>query len=97
MNGTAIRVDGVSFSYGQGHEEVLRNVTLQGREGEFFCLLGPSGCGKSTVLRLIAGFDAPTAGRVTVNGAQVTGARSIAGWFSKATIACSIGSPPATM
>jgi NitT/TauT family transport system ATP-binding protein len=49
-------------------------VTLQGREGEFFCLLGPSGCGKSTVLRLIAGFDAPTAGRVTVNGAQVTGA-----------------------
>lgn len=74
MNGTTIRVDGVSFSYGQGGEEVLREVSLQSRDGEFFCLLGPSGCGKSTVLRLIAGFDAPTAGRVTVNGVAVTGA-----------------------
>lgn len=74
MNGTTIRLDGVSFSYSQGSEEVLRNVTLQSRDGEFFCLLGPSGCGKSTVLRLIAGFDAPTAGCVTVNDVAVTGA-----------------------
>src|SRR5882672_6605690 len=43
-------------------------VTLSVEAGEFFTLLGPSGCGKTTLLRMIAGFDTPDAGRILLNG-----------------------------
>jgi len=44
------------------------NVTLQIRDGEFFSLLGPSGCGKTTSLRMIAGFELPSAGEIFLHG-----------------------------
>lgn len=49
----------------------LDDLTLQIREGEFFSLLGPSGCGKTTTLRLIAGFEAPTKGKVLLRGSEM--------------------------
>ena len=55
-------------------EEVIavNNVTLGIKTGEFFSLLGPSGCGKTTTLRIIAGLENPTTGRVTLDGKDVT-------------------------
>ncbi|HXF61785.1 MAG TPA: ABC transporter ATP-binding protein [Caldilineaceae bacterium] len=47
-------------------------VDLAVEQGEFVSLLGPSGCGKTTTLRMIAGFEEPTAGRILVNGADIT-------------------------
>lgn len=49
----------------------VRKLSLRLREGEFFTLLGPSGCGKTTTLRIVAGFERPTAGRVLIDGADV--------------------------
>ncbi len=46
----------------------VRDVTLSIEAGEFFTLLGPSGCGKTTLLRMIAGFDLPDAGRILLDG-----------------------------
>jgi spermidine/putrescine transport system ATP-binding protein len=51
----------------------VEGVTLSIREGEFFSLLGPSGCGKTTTLRLVAGFEEPTGGRILLHGRDVVG------------------------
>lgn len=49
-------------------QQVLRNINLTVKAGEFLTLLGPSGCGKTTLLRLISGFEQPTSGQIIING-----------------------------
>jgi ABC-type Fe3+/spermidine/putrescine transport system ATPase subunit len=49
----------------------VKEISLELARGEFFSLLGPSGCGKTTTLRMVAGFEAPTAGEVWLNGARI--------------------------
>jgi len=49
------------------------DVDLELAQGEFFTLLGPSGCGKTTTLRMVAGFERPTAGTIRIEGADVAG------------------------
>ncbi|WP_042143079.1 ABC transporter ATP-binding protein [Paucisalibacillus sp. EB02] len=50
---------------------VVNDINLDIRAGEFLTLLGPSGCGKTTTLRMIAGFEKPTSGKILLNGKQV--------------------------
>ncbi len=54
------------------HEVAVDNINLDIASGEFFSLLGPSGCGKTTTLRLIAGFEQPTAGQIMIDGHDVS-------------------------
>ncbi|MBQ5944372.1 MAG: polyamine ABC transporter ATP-binding protein [Bacteroidales bacterium] len=70
-NDIIIKLEHVSKSY-EG-KEVLHDINLYIRKGEFVTLLGPSGCGKSTTLRLIAGFLQPDEGRVLLSGKDMTG------------------------
>src|SRR5207302_6238554 len=56
-----------------GTTSAVRDLTLRVERGIFFSLLGPSGCGKTTTLRLIAGFEQPTTGRVMIRGTDVAG------------------------
>ena len=65
-----IRVEGIAKSYGK--HQVHKDLTLSIERGECFTLLGPSGCGKTVLLRLIAGFEVPDAGRIIIDNAVVT-------------------------
>jgi spermidine/putrescine transport system ATP-binding protein len=56
-----------------GDVTAVDGIDLEIEEAEFFTLLGPSGCGKTTTLRLIAGFEAATEGRLTIDGADMLG------------------------
>ncbi|MDA0991406.1 MAG: ABC transporter ATP-binding protein [Verrucomicrobia bacterium] len=62
MTSVGIQIEGVTKSFGD--VVAVDNVTLTINAGDLFFLLGPSGCGKTTILRMIAGFETPTAGRV---------------------------------
>lgn len=59
------------FKVFEGHT-VVRAVDLNIRQGEFFSILGPSGCGKTTTLRLIAGFETPSAGEIMIRGKSMS-------------------------
>src|SRR5690606_6485681 len=56
-----------------GETAAVADLSLEVRPGEFLTLLGPSGCGKTTTLRMIAGFETPTAGRILFDGKDITG------------------------
>jgi spermidine/putrescine transport system ATP-binding protein len=70
----AVAAHDIVKTFGQGDAAVhaLDHVSVDIAAGEFFTLLGPSGCGKTTLLRIIAGFDAPSAGRILLHGTDIT-------------------------
>jgi ABC-type branched-subunit amino acid transport system ATPase component len=68
---TLLRVDGVIAGYGGG--DVLQGVDMELREGAIGCIVGPNGAGKSTVLRAVSGLLKPRAGRIHLEGADITG------------------------
>ena len=70
----AVSAHQVTKIFGAGSDRVvaLDDVSVDIRQNEFFTLLGPSGCGKTTLLRLIAGFDHPTRGRIDLDGEDIS-------------------------
>ncbi|MBO3739026.1 ABC transporter ATP-binding protein [Actinoplanes flavus] len=70
MTGVAVRLEGLRRTFGTVH--ALDDLDLAIEPGELVALLGPSGCGKTTALRILAGLEEATAGRVLVDGRDVT-------------------------
>jgi len=70
-NPNIIEIAGVEKSFGTF--KAVSDLTLDLKEGEFFSLLGPSGCGKTTALRMIAGFQEPTKGQISIDGQDMDG------------------------
>ncbi|MBA2240552.1 MAG: ATP-binding cassette domain-containing protein, partial [Solirubrobacterales bacterium] len=66
-----VRLQGVTKAFGDF--VAVRELDLEIAQGGFFTMLGPSGCGKTTTLRMIAGFEQPTAGRIEIDGDDVAG------------------------
>ncbi len=65
-----LEINNISKSFGK--VEVVKDFKLQVERGEFVSFLGPSGCGKTTTLRIVAGFEPPSSGRIVVNGEDIT-------------------------
>ena len=74
MSGLEIQNISMRFDLPTGsHVQALQNVSLELKQGELMSVLGPSGCGKTTLLNIVAGFLAPTEGKIMLNGHQVNG------------------------
>ena len=67
-------MEGVTKEYGE--TQVLKDFNLEVKDEEFLVLVGPSGCGKSTTLRIIAGLEVPTRGKVYIGERLVNGVAS---------------------
>ncbi len=69
-----IQVQDASKEFGKGKNTVaaLKDVNIEIQKGEFVAIVGPSGCGKSTLLHVMAGLEQPTAGRILLDGVDVT-------------------------
>ena len=65
-----VRIEGVTKKFGDF--VAVDNISLDIHEREFFSLLGPSGCGKTTLLRMLAGFETPTEGRILIDGEDMS-------------------------
>ena len=71
MSGTAyLELQGIWKKFGDF--TALDNINLSIRAGEFVCFLGPSGCGKTTLLRIVAGLETQTAGRILQGGRDIS-------------------------
>ncbi len=70
MSDTIIKIENVTKAYGK--VLAVDKINLEIKKGEFFALLGPSGCGKTTLLRMIAGFEVPTEGKIFLDGVDVS-------------------------
>ncbi|MCX7152627.1 MAG: putative 2-aminoethylphosphonate ABC transporter ATP-binding protein [Proteobacteria bacterium] len=65
-----LRIEDISKDFGKFH--ALKNINLDIRKGELVCFLGPSGCGKTTLLRIIAGLETQSSGRIVQNGRDIS-------------------------
>ncbi len=73
---SSLKIDDISMRFelpNGGAVQALQNVSLNLKKGELMSVLGPSGCGKTTLLNIVAGFLAPTGGKVILNDHVVTG------------------------
>ncbi|MCZ0813791.1 MAG: taurine ABC transporter ATP-binding protein [Pseudomonadota bacterium] len=73
---STLSIENISMRFdlpGGGHVQALKDVTLELQSGELLSVLGPSGCGKTTLLNILAGFLAPTEGRIMLDDHQVKG------------------------
>jgi multiple sugar transport system ATP-binding protein len=68
----AVRFEGVAKTYPGANAPVVQGLDLAVADGEFMVLVGPSGCGKSTTLRMLAGLEEPSAGRILIGDVDVT-------------------------
>jgi ABC-type nitrate/sulfonate/bicarbonate transport system ATPase subunit len=74
-----LQVDNVSHAFGS--TQALAPTSLEVQSGEFVSIVGPSGCGKSTLFNIISGLIAPTAGRIILDGRDVTGSTGHVGYM----------------
>ncbi|MFL6714910.1 MAG: ATP-binding cassette domain-containing protein, partial [Burkholderiaceae bacterium] len=74
----AIDISGLSFGYGADGPDVLSDIDITIRPGEFIALVGASGCGKSTLLRLLLGFETPRSGAIYYDGQDLSGLDKVA-------------------
>lgn len=68
---SSITLEHIRKSYGRSDPPAISNLNMEIGSSEFLCLLGPSGCGKTTTLRMIAGLEHPTEGRILVDGKPI--------------------------
>ena len=67
---SGVSIKDADVFYGKNH--VIKNISIDIKPGEFFTFLGPSGCGKTTLLRLVAGFESASKGKVIIGENDVT-------------------------